>query len=97
MRNEPLDLWVYGYAAACYLGMPRWKEHDWDRLAARIEPPLFEPKQDTDGSTPVENAEASAEATAAAASAAAAPTAAVEPKRGGIKRVGRVGGSKFRP
>lgn len=42
-RNEPLDLWVYGYAAAAYLGMTRWKEIDWDRLAAKIEPPLFDP------------------------------------------------------
>jgi phage terminase large subunit GpA-like protein len=42
-RNEPLDLWVYGYAAAAYLGMTRWKEADWDRLASKIEPPLFDP------------------------------------------------------
>jgi len=42
-RNEPLDLWVYGYAALAYLGALRWKEGDWDRLAARIEPPLFDP------------------------------------------------------
>jgi phage terminase large subunit GpA-like protein len=42
-RNEPLDLWVYGYAAAAYLGMTRWKESDWERLAAKIEPPLFDP------------------------------------------------------
>lgn len=43
-RNEPLDLWVYGYAAAAYLGMTRWKEADWDRLAAKVEPPLFDPE-----------------------------------------------------
>lgn len=42
-RNEPLDLWVYGYAAAAYLGMTRWREADWDRLQAKIEPPLFDP------------------------------------------------------
>jgi phage terminase large subunit GpA-like protein len=42
-RNEPLDLWVYGYAAAAYLGMTRWKAIDWGRLAAKIEPPLFDP------------------------------------------------------
>lgn len=42
-RNEPLDLWVYGYAAAAYLGMTRWKDADWDRLAAKVEPPLFDP------------------------------------------------------
>jgi phage terminase large subunit GpA-like protein len=50
-RNEPLDLWVYGYAAAVYLGMPRWKEHDWQRLAQQVEPPLFEPNASV-GSTP---------------------------------------------
>lgn len=44
-RNEPLDLWVYGYAAAAYLGMTRWKESDWDALAARVEPPLFDPER----------------------------------------------------
>jgi phage terminase large subunit GpA-like protein len=37
-RNEPLDLWVYGYAAAVYLGIPRWKVADWDRRQAQIEP-----------------------------------------------------------
>lgn len=42
-RNEPLDLWVYGYAAAAYLGMLRWKTSDWDRLESKIEPPLFDP------------------------------------------------------
>jgi phage terminase large subunit GpA-like protein len=42
-RNEPLDLWVYGYAAAAYLGMTRWKEADWERRASKIEPPLFDP------------------------------------------------------
>jgi len=42
-RNEPLDLWVYGYAAAAYLGMTRWKEADWDRRSAQVEPPLFDP------------------------------------------------------
>ena len=42
-RNEPLDLWVYGYAAAAYLGMLRWKSSDWDRRAEKFEPPLFDP------------------------------------------------------
>lgn len=44
-RNEPLDLWVYGYAALAYVGALRWKEGDWERLADRIEPPLFEPTE----------------------------------------------------
>jgi phage terminase large subunit GpA-like protein len=58
-RNEPLDLWVYGYAAAAYLGMLRWKDADWDRLAARVEPPLFDP--DKAPSAPDATAEASPE------------------------------------
>jgi phage terminase large subunit GpA-like protein len=47
-RNEPLDLWVYGYAAAAYLGMTRWKEADWDRRSEQIEPPLFDPDLQND-------------------------------------------------
>lgn len=53
-RNEPLDLWVYGYAAAAYLGMTRWKEADWERLAAKIEPPLFDPDRVADKTVPAE-------------------------------------------
>lgn len=44
-RNEPLDLWVYGYAAAAHLGMTRWVERDWDELARRVEPALFDPER----------------------------------------------------
>lgn len=65
-RNEPLDLWVYGYAALAYCGALRWKEHDWDRLAARIEPPLFDPDI---------KASASEQPTEAAGGAAAPPVA----------------------
>jgi len=43
VRNEPLDLWVYGYAAAAYCGMLRWKDLDWDQRAAMYEPA---PKQE---------------------------------------------------
>lgn len=43
-RNEALDCWVYAYAAACYLGMPTFKEGSWSgrqqRFAPR-EPDLF--------------------------------------------------------
>jgi phage terminase large subunit GpA-like protein len=38
-RNEPMDLWVYGYAAAVYLGMPLWPIARWEKLAAIAEPP----------------------------------------------------------
>jgi phage terminase large subunit GpA-like protein len=44
-RNEPLDLWVYGYAALAYLGWLRKKDSDWQALADRVEPPLFDPDQ----------------------------------------------------
>jgi phage terminase large subunit GpA-like protein len=53
-RNEPLDLWVYGYAAAAYLGMTRWKEADWERRASKIEPPLFDPERQANPAPPVE-------------------------------------------
>lgn len=75
-RNEPLDLWVYGYAAAAYLGMLRWKSHDWDRIAQQIEPPLFEPPQPDGQADPSGDA-----AEAATSSAAAEPLGAVQPAR----------------
>ena len=52
VRNEPLDLWVYGYAALAYLGGLRWKEGDWERLAAKVEPPLFDPEMRAETATP---------------------------------------------
>lgn len=45
VRNEPLDLWVYGYAAAAHRGMTRWRELDWENRAAKVEPPLFDPER----------------------------------------------------
>ena len=42
-RNEPLDLWVYGFAALAYTGWTRRKDHEWQALADMIEPPLFDP------------------------------------------------------
>lgn len=40
-RNEPLDLWVYAYAAAAYVGITRWKRDDvrWRRLEAALAKP----------------------------------------------------------
>jgi phage terminase large subunit GpA-like protein len=37
-RNEPLDTWVYAYAAACHpeLRLPRRSRIDWDAAAARL-------------------------------------------------------------
>jgi phage terminase large subunit GpA-like protein len=39
-RNEPLDTWVYGYAATNHpeLFMHRWRAGDWKRLQRLIEP-----------------------------------------------------------
>jgi phage terminase large subunit GpA-like protein len=92
-RNEALDCAVYALAAAHFLGMPRWREPDWKKLELRVvQAELLQDLQDTDGSTPVESAEASAEAPAGAASAAPAPTP--KPAAPRIKRVGRVGGFK---
>ena len=42
-RNEPLDLWVYGFAALAYTGWSRRKDSDWQALADKVEPPLFAP------------------------------------------------------
>lgn len=37
-RNEPLDTWVYAYAAALHpeLRLPRWTRADWDRREAAL-------------------------------------------------------------
>jgi phage terminase large subunit GpA-like protein len=35
-RNEALDCAVYALAAAHWLGVPKWKPLDWDRLRARL-------------------------------------------------------------
>jgi phage terminase large subunit GpA-like protein len=43
-RNEALDCKVYSYAAAHYLGVPRWREPDWvriERMVAPSTPDLF--------------------------------------------------------
>ena len=88
-RNEALDIAVGAIWCAERLGVSRWPRKYWDMLRQRVTPDLL---SITDGSTPVENAAASATAPAAAASAAAAPTASAAPKRAGIKRVGRIGG-----
>jgi len=35
-RNEALDCAVYALVAAHYLGVPRWKEPDWQRAESRV-------------------------------------------------------------
>ena len=35
-RNEALDCAVYALAAAHFLGLPRWRAPDWERLRARL-------------------------------------------------------------
>jgi phage terminase large subunit GpA-like protein len=39
-RNEPLDTWCYALAAAYHptLRVQTWRPHQWDRLAAQLEP-----------------------------------------------------------
>jgi phage terminase large subunit GpA-like protein len=37
-RNEALDTAVYAYAAACYIGTPRFRVADWDALERRVQP-----------------------------------------------------------
>ena len=49
-RNEALDLMVYNLAMAHYLGLNRYKEHDWERIRQALaqaglfdeKPPLVE-------------------------------------------------------
>ena len=44
-RNEALDLMVYNLAMAHYLGLNRYKEHDWERLRqALVQAGLFDEK-----------------------------------------------------
>ena len=76
-RNEPLDLWVYGYAALAYLNRHRWKVNDWAHLAEQIEPPLFDPAPPD---APIENNPPPAVV--------AAPSA---KRAGGTRRRGRMG------
>lgn len=80
-RNEALDCAVYALAAAHHLGMPRWREPDWSRLEGRIR----QAELIADPAPQAEHTEPAAE------QAAPAP----QPPR--IKRIGRVGGFKFRP
>ena len=37
-RNEDLDCTVYAYAAALYLGINRWRQAEWDKIEAKIQP-----------------------------------------------------------
>jgi phage terminase large subunit GpA-like protein len=41
-RNEVLDLKVYNYAAACMLGIPRYRVADWDRIELKVQPMQLE-------------------------------------------------------
>lgn len=54
-RNEPLDTWVYGYAAAHHpeLRLPRWTKADWDRREAQVLTSIGSPAKDSrETSTP---------------------------------------------
>jgi len=68
-RNEALDCAVYALAAAHWLGVPRWREYEWQRAEARIrQPDLLQAAEQTAPDDPA--------ATAAPVPAAAIPPAA---------------------
>jgi phage terminase large subunit GpA-like protein len=79
-RNEALDLMVYCLAMAHYLGLNRYKEHDWERVRQSLaQSGLFD---DALGIKPVQGERVTALATPAAApSLAPQPTAAVVQSR----------------
>lgn len=79
-RNEPLDTWVYGYAATHHpeLFMHRWRAADWRRLQALMEPE--HQAATSEAAPPVQTS-------APAAPAAARPAAKrqlVKPRQGGL-------------
>jgi phage terminase large subunit GpA-like protein len=75
-RNEALDLMVYCLAMAHYLGLNRYKEHDWERVRQSLaQSGLFD---DAKGIKPIQGERVTASASPAAApQPAAQPTAAV--------------------
>ena len=78
-RNEALDCAVYALAAAHYMGMERWREHQWAEWESRAQArDLFDqPEQPAPAAAaPTAEASASAAAPAAAPAAQAAPPAA---------------------
>jgi len=77
-RNEPLDLWVYAFAALEYTGWRRKKAHEWDRMAAKVEPPLFDPDFVTVRAPQVE----------------VVPADPVQPRRGSLTRRGGLMGGR---
>ena len=48
-RNEPLDTWVYGYAATHHpeLRLHRWTKADWDAAEARLQATITTPESDS--------------------------------------------------
>lgn len=82
-RNEGLDCAVYALAAAHYLGMERWKEHQWADWERRVQTPdLF------DGATPP-NATASSPSPSPAP--APSPSAPTTPTAGARQALGNSG------
>lgn len=51
-RNEQLDLAVYALACIHYLGVPRYKEQDWQRLERRVAQPTLWEQRSVDTSEP---------------------------------------------
>ncbi|BCX67957.1 phage terminase large subunit family protein [Pseudomonas izuensis] len=72
-RNEALDLMVYCLAMAHYLGLNRYKEHDWERVRQSLaQSGLFD---DASGIKPIRGEHLTAPATPAAAQSAPLPVA----------------------
>ncbi|HOW49326.1 MAG TPA: phage terminase large subunit family protein [Burkholderiaceae bacterium] len=51
-RNEALDCTVYALAAAHFLGLPRWRAPDWERLRAKLAQRSLLPESNEDAAAP---------------------------------------------
>lgn len=85
-RNEALDTSVYAIFAAHAADLHRYTDRHWEQLEQMLQPTLFDMPAGEPGAAPqAEHTEPAAEQA----------TPAPQPPR--IKRIGRVGGFKFRP
>lgn len=78
-RNEALDCAVYALVAAHYLGMERWRDHQWAEWEGRIESrDLFDQPDQPEAPAAEQTAQAETAQDASAAQAAALPEAQAE-------------------
>lgn len=85
-RNEALDCAVYALAAAHYLGMPRWREPDWQRAESRVRQVALLDDADASPGATVAGAGEAVQAEQSPAPMKAAPAS----RRGRIGRIGRL-------